>query len=157
VAADYDGDRVIDLVVNNEGADFYQGAPVSTLTLLRGDGAGGFKARPGPLTTDAASRALVAADFNGDQRADFALANSPWWEPTVLVSFGPGSYFRGHYTLNTPSLGAAVGDFNRDGLPDLAFSHNIDSVSALINDGQGGFQIVISFAMQQEHIAGGPA
>jgi hypothetical protein len=117
--ADYDGDGHADLA----------GAGFSTLGLLHGDGSGRF----GPPTgvTDAHESGVVAADFDGDGRSDVAGLGREFG-PTgdsravidVLLGDGSGdlraaagSPLRlGPSTTTTPTLG----DFDQNGLPDLA-------------------------------------
>jgi hypothetical protein len=86
--------------------------------------------------------ALKARDFNGDGIPDLAVSFAG--EVRVFLGNGDGTfqttaitYLAGgaYSTEDTPCF--AVGDFNGDGLPDLAVG-NVDtrSVSILVNDGK---------------------
>ncbi len=104
-----------------------------------------FPAGPGP-------NAIAVGDFNGDGKVDVAIANvlDGAGTGTVRVVLGDG---HGGFTaaLGSPfSVGnnpwsIAVGDFNRDGKPDLAVANDgaanqqPDSISIFLGDGRGGF------------------
>ena len=90
----------------------------------------------------------VAGDFNGDGNLDLASINSYDEVGTVSVSLGNGDgTFRPPivYPLPNVATSIAVGDFNGDGIPDLAFSiMNPDvlfdgSLSVLIGQADGTF------------------
>ena len=66
-SADFDGDGDADLAVAN--------AASSDITVLRGNGSGGFVTAI-TYTAGLVSRALTIADFNADGRPDFGVANA---------------------------------------------------------------------------------
>jgi hypothetical protein len=83
VAADFNQDGKLDLAVDNEGdiTDF----PTQTLTLLLGDGKGGF-AQAGPPTQLAETPDdLIPADYNGDGTIDLAIPNVADFNTTILL------------------------------------------------------------------------
>jgi hypothetical protein len=86
---------------------------------------------------------IVAADLNGDGKADVATAD--WESSTVSVALGTGTgTFRRRTAYRTARhpTSIAVGDLNGDGAPDLA-SASADgpgSVSVLLNRGSGRFR-----------------
>jgi hypothetical protein len=98
---------------------------------------------PGPLAGVAsAPEAIVAADFNHDGKADFAVATRT---NSVSILLGTG---RGHFTAGPGSplaagqgpISIAAGDFNLDGNQDLAVANFTDgTVTILLGDGHGGF------------------
>ena len=125
VAADFDGDGNLDLVLYYTAGVF----------ILPGKGDGTFG--PARLITQSPFTAglaqVQAADLNGDGHPDLvilinnnlpALANA-----TVLLNNGNGT-FTSRVAFNLPSLESAVGvaiaDFNRDGVPDLALITTIN-------------------------------
>ena len=88
-------------------------------------------------------RSVATADFNGDSRLDLAVANSQSDNVTILLGNGLGGFSPATgspVAVGNSPLSVAVGDFNRDGRPDLAtvnFSSN--NVSILLGNGTGGF------------------
>ena len=79
---DFNGDGRLDLAIANQGGN--------SVTVLLGDGSGGFtpmSGSPFPAGTQPAS--LVVGDFNGDGRADLAIADAGGNNVTVLLgNFG---------------------------------------------------------------------
>jgi hypothetical protein len=115
------------------------------LGILLGNGDGTFQ----PAITyniDGSPRALVVADFNGDGQLDLAV--STYLGPTY-TSPGRVSIFRGNGDgtfqppLNLTTLAGpadlAVGDFNGDGIPDLAVLTS-PGLSVFLGNGDGSFQ-----------------
>ena len=114
---DFNGDGSQDLAVAN-----YLD---STVTVLLGNGSGGFTQATGSLVREWPRRAtwVVAGDVNGDGIQDLATANNnvnkvPWLLGNGSGGFtqAPGSPFAaGFYPWSL-----VAGDFNGDGVPDLA-------------------------------------
>ena len=63
---------------------------------------------------------MVAADFNGDQIVDLAVANTAAATVTLLVGDGGGGFARTELPGAKNLSVLAVGDFDRDGWIDLA-------------------------------------
>ncbi len=109
-------------------------------------------------------RTMVAADFNGDGKLDLAMVAGPY-HPSftfLLVYLGNGDgTFQNPVTYSsggqTGSAVAAItsGDFNGDGIPDLALVNNNcppgdycstpGSVAIMLGNGDGTFQAPVSF------------
>ena len=137
---DFNPDGNLDVAVANHS--------VKLVTVLLGDGRGGFSFAPGsPFTvpSNPHPHGIAAADFNGDGKLDLAVES--WDENKVLVMFGNGDG-----TFQTPGLKFPVGeapyqrlrtaDLNKDGHPDLITSNwRGDSVSLLLGDGKGHFSL----------------
>lgn len=66
-AADLNGDGAADLAIGN--------SDTSGVTVLLGNGAGGFTAPGGAFPTGGGADSVVAADFNGDGRADLVASD----------------------------------------------------------------------------------
>ena len=127
---DFNGDGKQDLVAANYGAP-------GTVSILLGDGAGNFSPATN-ITVDNYPNAVAVGDFNGDGKQDLAVANSTGRDNNASIllgdgtgNFGPRLSFRvGDY----PGF-IAVGDFNGDGMQDLAVANgSSDDVSILLRD-----------------------
>jgi hypothetical protein len=130
--ADLTGNGVPDLIVTNQDSN--------TVSVLLGNGDGTFQGAvsygvgAGPL-------GVAVGDFNGDRIPDLAVADlyaSPGIV-SVLLGNGDGT-FQSAMTVGAGDYAAdvAVGDFNGDGLPDLAVANGLDpsgTVSILLNQG----------------------
>jgi hypothetical protein len=146
---DFNGDGNLDLVVVtlNDVAE-----------IFLGDGNGTFTAgQTISLSSEAPSfspgaEGVVVADFNGDGILDIAVANVNNYPNavTVLLGQGNGTFEPGWTSPSAMNLaqafGIAVGDFNGDGLPDLAVSvetgtQNTKEVAILLSRGNGTFEL----------------
>jgi subtilisin-like proprotein convertase family protein len=130
---DFNGDGKQDLTTTNQGSD--------NLTVLLGDGSGGFSAASGsPFAVGDQPESVAVGDFNGDGRLDLTTANLSSDNVTVLLGDGSGGFIA---AIGSPfSVGhwprsVAVGDFNGDGRLDLATASS--NVTVLLGDGLGGF------------------
>ena len=90
--------------------------------------------------------AMAVGDFNGDGKADVAVADSKTGNVSVLLGNGDGT-FQSAITLpvgGSPNS-VVMGDFNGDGHTDLAVS-NGNNVSVLLGNGDGTFQDAVQYA-----------
>ncbi len=142
---EFNGDGRQDLAVANGGVRPSEG----TVSVLLGNGDGTFQdariVRAGSTPTN-----VAVADVNGDGRHDLAVVNSDVAGSTmiVLVGNGDGSFPDArHFPAGASPYSVAVGDFNRDGRPDLATA-NLESanVSVLLGNGNGSFQAARNFS-----------
>ena len=134
---DFNGDGKADLATAN--------AP-GTVSVLIGNGSGGFTQRP-TVTVGSGLTSIVTADFNGDDRADLAVTSTT---NTISLLTGDGAGgFTPSIAGNTGDSPNALttGDFNDDGSPDLAApNQSSNNVSVLINDGAGAFDVTTTGA-----------
>jgi hypothetical protein len=135
-AADFNGDGKLDLAVVG---DYVSAGGV---TILLGNGDGTFAAA-GPNLDPTADFALIATgDFNGDGIQDFVTPN--YFEfggsPTIFLGKGDGTftYKKTSFTLDYFPTSVVVGDFNGDGVLDLAFS-DLNGVEIALGNGDGTF------------------
>lgn len=135
--ADWNGDGRLDIVTCNEG---------DTVTVLLGNGRGGFTPAPGsPINV--AAHLVAVGDVNNDRNPDLVLTHHDSFGVMVLLGAGdgrfapaPGSPFAAHEGLKPHNHGLALGDVNSDGRLDATTSNQDDnSVSVLLGDGRGGF------------------
>ncbi|HEY2857572.1 MAG TPA: VCBS repeat-containing protein [Terracidiphilus sp.] len=146
--ADFNGDGIPDIAVTcppYRAVNTYLGNGDGTFTFKSSSAAGNW------------TNGVVAADFNGDGILDLAVANAPCCDSpltpylTILLGNGDGTFTA---APNVPAPGfpwsVSVGDFNSDGIPDLAFSNSyasINSVSILLGNGDGTFTAAASPAV----------
>ncbi len=131
---DFNNDGKPDLAVANSGAN--------NITILLGNGSGGFAAAAASPGTGLAPGSVVVGDFNTDGKLDLAVANSASNNVTILLGNGDGSFTAAAAspgTGNNPSA-VAVGDFNGDGKLDLATANkDANNVTILSGNGDGSF------------------
>jgi len=136
VAADFNGDGKLDLAVVGEYVS--NGGAV----VLLGNGDGTFT--PGSNIDPKADFGLIATgDFNGDGIPDLVVTN--YFEfgtaPTVFLGKGDGTFtsMPMNFKLDYFPTSIAVGDFNGDGVLDLAFS-DLNGVEIALGAGNGTFK-----------------
>jgi hypothetical protein len=84
---------------------------------------------------------LAADDFNGDTVIDLVVANSRSDSISVLLSNRDGTFQPAQiFDAGSTPQSVAIGDLNRDGLPDLAIADYFGGVSVLLGNGDGTFQ-----------------
>src|SRR6185312_6173304 len=151
-SGDFNGDGKRDLAVVR---------PTSTsIAVLLGNGAGGF----GPPTTfpvgsisGVVPQAIVAADFNLDNKLDFVKANNESGggqnNIAILLCDGSGGFGAAVNSNPAPNIrSVTAADFNGDGKPDLAVLSTTSfigpsSVGILFGNGAGGFGSATSYTV----------
>jgi hypothetical protein len=132
---DFNNDGKLDLATGNSGTWH--------ITVLPGDGSGGFGTALNSKAGTYGVTDLAAGDFNGDGKLDLAFTNGTQIASLILGNgaggFGlPRPINLTTYSTNIPHE-VAAGDFNKDGKQDLAFSTATLGVGVVIGDGLGGF------------------
>jgi hypothetical protein len=143
-------DAYLDLAVASGGG-------IRDVTLLLGDGSGGFSSivsidvtnDSGYLNGDADINYLISGDFDGDGEVDLALAkNSGYPEVNDHIKLMKGDGAGGFTPLSATDVGnsasgpfgLAAGNFDGDGYPDLAVTmYDSGTVKIYLNDGAGAF------------------
>ncbi len=139
---DFNGDGKPDLAV----ANYHDG----TVSILLGNGDGTFTEAPySPVTVGNGPRPIALVDSRGIGKLDLVTLNS--YTVAILLGNGDGTFQPPATIVGTSSVPVgsfAVGDFNEDGIPDLAvglgyyfFGTYYNAVSILPGDGTGAFGV----------------
>jgi len=142
VAADFNGDGRADLAVTSTS---YNG-PTNALTLLAGNGDGTF-AMPVVLVGGTTGNALAAADLNADGKLD--LVATTGLGTVVVAGNGDGSFAASAVIASVGWSGLAVGDVNGDGKLDVVAGNGF-TASVIMNNGDG------TFATPRNYLLGAP-
>jgi hypothetical protein len=122
---DFNGDGLSDLATANSTSN--------DVSILLGTGTGTFGAATN-FTVGFGPFSVAIGDFNGDGKSDLAVAN--FFDGNVSILLGTGTGTFGAATNFGVGIGVAprsvaIGDFNGDGLSDLATAY--PNVSILLN------------------------
>ena len=138
--ADFNNDGKLDLAVTNQTAN--------TVSVFLGNGSGTFT-NVATLATGNTPVAIAAGqlDLDGSTNIDLAVVNQTDDTFLVYLGKGDGTFTPGNtFVLNNASaagnkpVAITSGDFNVDGLPDLAVTdQDADTVSVFIGNGDGTF------------------
>ncbi len=134
VSGDFNNDGKRDVLVTADGYDFFAG---------NGDGT----FQPPVNSNNGVFSQTVTADFNGG-KLDLASINTYDLAGSVTVSLGngDGTFLPGVvYTIPAVATSITAGDFNNDGIPDLAIS-NGNTISVLLSRGDGAFNPPLNYA-----------
>jgi phospholipase C len=137
--ADFNGDNKLDLAIANLNDN--------TVTVYTGNGDGTFRLSATlVLPAGASPDSLATADFNDDGKLDLIVAeltNTPANDVRLFLGAGDGTFIPAPYLSTNESVQPtwlAVGDFDRNGMIDLAVANNIDpTTSILMGNGDGTF------------------
>jgi uncharacterized protein YfaP (DUF2135 family) len=138
---DFNGDGKADLAVANYGHLTVNPDTGNTVSILLGKGDGTFRTHV-DYATGIFPDSVVVADFNGDGKADLAIANFNGNSVSVLLGNGDGSFQRhADYGTGSNTAFVSIGDFNGDGKFDLVASNfNENTISVLLGKGDGTFR-----------------
>jgi hypothetical protein len=140
-----DSSDFVDLAIANEHSD--------SVSVLLGNGDGTFQTKKDYLVNPDNSCcpdpiSLVTEDFNGDGKADLAIANSSSAYVRIMLGDGAGSFqAAGSFNISSMSNQISTEDFNGDGKADLAVTYyGIEvaccrgGVSVFLGNGDGTFR-----------------
>ena len=122
---DFNNDGKQDLAVANSLSN--------SVSILLGNGAGGFAAAAA-VVVGTSPNSVAIGDFNNDGKQDFAVANFDSGSVSIRLGNGVGGFTAAavpELTVGSRPFSVAIGDFNGDGIQDLAaanFSSNNVSI-----------------------------
>jgi len=146
--ADYNRDGKLDVATANRNN--------STVSILLGNGAGGFVLPPAhTLTVGGTPTGIATADFNRDGKADLVTPNLNTKTLSILL----GNEAGGFTVLSPIELGPIfepwavfVEDFNADDIADIAVNASNGGGRILLGNGTGTFRPPTSFAMGGQNL-----
>jgi hypothetical protein len=139
-AADFDGDGRIDAATAN--------AAEASVSVLRGDGAGGLVGRV-DFAVGAGPTGIAAADVSGDGEVDLVTADADGGTVSVLLGDGTGGFLAAvAWPAGTRPVALAAADFDRDGRLDLAVADaTAGRLRFLRGLGGGAFAAPVAFVV----------
>ena len=139
-AGDFNHDGRLDVAINPGSQDFPFFLVYPTIDVYLGNGDGTFS---GPTELDSGSPYLdmAAADLNNDGNLDLVTSQF-----VVFLGNGNGTFQARQTNDGGSSSGIAVGDFDRNGVADLATgTPNKKSMSVVLGKGDGTFNPAITY------------
>lgn len=132
--ADFNQDGILDLAIVNTTSN--------SITVLQGDGLGGFTQIPGsPIATVTYPVSAAIGDFNADGKPDLAVISGTGNTVSILLNTGTGFAGTGMtYPAGTSPSSVVVSDFDGDNQQDLVIANRNDNSATVLNgDGTGAF------------------
>ncbi len=137
---DLNSDGHLDIIATSTDRNRTQDPASLALTVLFGDGRGGFRRVQVPLRT-LHPWFVVAEDVNGDRKPDLIATHAERSELTVLLGDGEGGFAEtsgSPFNLGNAAWHFAIADVNRDGQVDVIAAGG--GVRIMLGDGRGNFQ-----------------
>ena len=135
IVADFNGDHIPDVATVN--------GDTNTVSILINNGDGTFRPHL-DFATGPGPSGVAAGDWNKDGKMDLVVSNGgadAAHSVSILLGNGDGTFQPHHDIAGAPNANSiAVGDFNRDGNPDIATGSNtpVNAVYVSLGNGKGG-------------------
>jgi hypothetical protein len=153
---DFNGDGFLDLAVAISNCENLPNCGPGTISIIMGNGDGTFQAPTQYSTgTNTDPNSIAVGDFNGDGILDLAVTNYETNSVSILLGQGSNGVGNGTFETASPAYtfavgsepsSVAVGDFNGDGILDLAVTNfHSNNVSVLLGNGDGTFQTAVNY------------
>lgn len=144
--ADFNNDGKADIAVSNRNSN--------TVSILLGNGSGGFTLQSSPATGTDPS-AIAVGDFNGDGKLDIVTANRASYTISVLLGNGDGTFqIHSDYAGGTEPIAVTTADVNGDGFLDIISVNSADNtISVYLGNGDGTFQPEVTYPAGSSPIA----
>jgi len=128
------------IYAGNVSAGYLSSRSAAMAYMITAVPGGGFAA-PASYSTPLAPFSMTIGDFNGDGRADLAVANNNGASVSVFLANPSGTFGAAvNYPAGMEPNYIVTGDFNGDGYTDLAVSSGLgSSVNILLGRGDGTF------------------
>jgi hypothetical protein len=143
-AADLDGDNDNDIVTANWA--------VNSVSVLLNNGDGTLQTAvnyPAGPAAGTGARDIIAADLDGDNDFDLAVANEGPDSVYVLLNNGDATFPPAqHYESGGTPWELKAADLDDDGDDDLTVAMpNLDNIAVLLNNGNGAFQAPVLYSV----------
>jgi hypothetical protein len=125
---DVNGDGKPDLAIVNSPSSTADRHGKDGLTILLGDGAGGFRMLAGsPFATGRIPNRVAIGNVNGDGVADIAVSSPDGNNITLFLMSSKGVASSSTIAIGGKPKGLAIRDFNGDGKADMVITNNSDN------------------------------
>jgi hypothetical protein len=130
---DVNGDGKVDLTIVDSPGSMAEGRGKDGLTVLLGNGNGGFTMLAGsPFATGRIPNRVAIGDVNGDGTADIAVSSPDANNITLFLMSSKGVASSSTIAVGGKPKGLAIRDLNGDGKADMAITNNSENTVTVV-------------------------